>query len=95
MHVKKSNLSKKNYSSISILLNVSQICERCSYDQIATHFEHIFARYQCGFSKGHNAQHWFLATVEKWKKLDDGGAFGALLTDLSKVIDYIQQSLLN
>ena len=43
LHIKKSKLSKENYRPISILPNVSKICERYLYDQIATYFEHIFS----------------------------------------------------
>ena len=67
-HKKKSKLSKENYRPISILPNVSKIYERCLYDQIATYFEHIFSRYQCGFHKGYSAQQCLLAMIEKWKK---------------------------
>ena len=53
-------------------------------------FEHIFSRYQCGFLKGYSAQHCLLAMIEKWKNIaDNGGVFGALLTDLSKNFDCI------
>ena len=94
-HKKKSKFYKDNYRRISILPNVSKIYERCLYDQIATYFEHIFSRYQCGFRKGYSAQHYLLAMIEKWKKIvDDGGVFGALLTDLSKAFDCIPHDLI-
>ena len=65
------------------------------YDQIATYFEHIFSRYQCGFRKGYSAQQCLLAMIEKWKKtVDNGGVFGALLTDLSKAFDCIPHDLI-
>ena len=65
------------------------------YDQIATYFEHIFSRYQCGFRKGYSAQQCLLAMTEKWKKtVDNGGVFGALLTDLSKAFDCILHDLI-
>ena len=94
-HIKKSELFKKNYRPVSILANVSKIYERCLYDQIATYFEHIFSRYQCGFRKGYSAQQCLLAMIEKWKKtVDNGGVFGALLTDLSKAFDCIPHDLI-
>ena len=59
-------------------------------NQIATYFEHVFSKYQCGFRKGYSAQQCLLAMIEKWKKIVDcGGIFGALLTDLSKAFDCI------
>ena len=94
-HKKKPKLSKENYRPISILPNVSKIYGRCLYDQIATYFEHIFSRYQCGFRKGCSAQQCLLAMIEKWKKtVDNGGIFGALLTDLSKAFYCIPHDLI-
>ena len=85
----------ENYRPISILPNVSKIYERCLYDQIATYFEHIFSRYQCGFRKGYSAQQRLLSMIEKWKKVvDNGGVFGALVTYLSKAFDCIPHDLI-
>ena len=81
-------LSKKNYRPISILPNFSKIYEWCLYDQIATYFENVFSRYQCGFREDCSAQHCLLALIEKWEKIVDGGSVsGSLLTDLSKAFD--------
>ena len=61
----------------------------------ATYFEQIFSRYQWGFGKGYNAQHYLLAMIEKWRKIvDDGDILGALLTDLSKAFDCILHNLI-
>ena len=50
---------------------------------------------KCGFGKGYNAQHCLLALIEKWKQsVNNGGAFGALMTDLSKVFDFLSHELL-
>ena len=58
-------------------------------------FFDIFSKYQCGFRKGYSAQHCLLVMIEKWKKVvDNGGAFGALLTDLSKAFDCIPHDLI-
>ena len=41
--------------------------------------------YQCGFWKGHSAQHALISLLEKWRyNVDQGRMFGALLIDLSK-----------
>ena len=48
-------------------------------------FDSLLSKYQGGFRRGYNAQHCLITLIEKWKKsVDDGGAFGVLLTDLSK-----------
>ena len=94
VHKKKSKLSKENYRPISILPNISKVYERCLYDQMSEFFD-IFSKYQCGFRKGYSAQHCLLVMIEKWKKIvDNGGAFGALLTDLSKAFDCIPHDLI-
>ena len=46
-------------------------------------------------NRGYNAQHCLITLIEKWKKsVDNGGAFGALLTDLSKAFDFLPHELL-
>ena len=53
------------------------------------------SKYQCRFHRGYNAQHRLITLIEKWKKsVDNGGAFGALLTDLSKAFDCLPHELL-
>ena len=92
---KKSRSSKDNYRPVSILSNISKIYERCTYDQIQNYFDQILSKYQCRFRKGYNAQHCLITLIEKWKKsVDNGGAFGALLTDLSKAFDCLSHELL-
>ena len=81
---KKSKTSKDNYRPISILPNISKIYERCLYNQMQTYFDNLLSKYQCGFRKGFNAQHCKISMIEKWKEsVDSGGAFDALMTDLS------------
>ena len=58
------------------------------YNQTQNYFENILSKYQCRFCKGCNAQHCLIALIEKWKqRVDNGGAFRALMTDLSKAFD--------
>ena len=58
-------------------------------------FENILSKYQCSFRKGFSTQHCLLAMLQKWKRsLDNGKAFGALVTDLSKVFDCLDHELL-
>ena len=82
---RKSKSSKDNYRPVSILSNISKINERCIYNELYSYFDKILSNKQCGFCKGYNAQRCLIALIKKWKKtVDNGDAFGALLTDLSK-----------
>ena len=95
VYKKKSKASKDNYRPVYVLSNISKVYERCIYDQIQTYFVKILSKYQYRFCKGYNSQHCLIALIEKWKKsVDNGGAFGALLTDLSKAFDCISHELL-
>ena len=95
VYKKKSKLPKENYRPISILPNISKLYERYLYDQISKYFENRFSKFQCGFQKGYSAQHCLLAMIEKWKTaVDNGGAFAALLSDLSKAFDCITHDLI-
>ena len=91
----KSKNSKDDYRSVSISSNISKIYERCLYDQIQIFFDSILSKYQCGFRRGYNAQHCLTTLIKKWKKsVNNGGAFGALFTDLSKAFDCLSHELL-
>ena len=58
-------------------------------------FDSLLSKYRCGFRRGYNAQHCLITLIEKWKKIvDNGTAFGALLTDLSKALDCLPHELL-
>ena len=57
--------------------------------------DQFLSKYQCGFREGFNAQHCFLAMLEKWKKaVDNRKVFGALLTDLSKAFNCLPHDLI-
>ena len=87
--------SKDNYRPVSILSNISKVYKRCIYDQVEAFFETILSPNQCGFRKGFSAQHCLISLIEKWKKsINNGGAFGALMTDLSKAFDFLSHELL-
>ena len=87
---KDGKILKTNYRPVSILPTVSEIYERCLYDQVNEYFQPLFSKLQCGFRKGHNAQHCLLILIEKCRKVLDKRDFaGLLLTDLSKAFDYI------
>ena len=85
---KKGKKIKGNYRPVSILLNLSKMFEKHIFKQMSHFFENILSKHQCGFRKGFITQHCLLAILEKWKRsVDNGKAFGALLTDLSKAFD--------
>ena len=58
-------------------------------------FNNIFSNQQCGFQKGHNAQHCLLVMLETWKSsVDKCKDFGALEIDLSQAFDCLDHELL-
>ena len=78
--------SKNNYRPVSILPILSKLFEQLISKQLPEFFESILSRFQCGFRKSCGAQHSLLMMLETWKEATDNNkAFGALLTDLSKV----------
>ena len=94
-HKKKERILKENYRPISILPAISKIYEKLLADQLNDHFEQILSKFQCGFRRGFSSQHCLIYMIEKWKKsLDNKGAAGALLTDLSKAFDCLDHGLL-
>ena len=94
-HEKHSRTHKENYRPISILPNRSKIYERCLFKQLANYFEDYFSKYQCGFRKGFSVANCLLPMIEKWREsVDHGGAYGALLTDLSKAFDCLPYDIL-
>ena len=65
------------------------------YDQMCEYSIKILSKQQCGFRQVFSTQHCLLAMTKKWRKyLDKDGVSGALLTDLSKVFDYLLHDLL-
>ena len=95
VYKKKLKNSKDNYRPVNRLSNISKIDETCIYDQIQLFFNSLLSKYQCGFRRGYNAQHCLKILIEKWKKsVDNGGAFGALLIDLSKAFNCLSHELL-
>ena len=90
---KNNKCEKENYRPVSILSNLSKIYENLMYNQLYEYFDILFPS-QCGFRKGYSAQHCLLVMIEKFKEaIDRSYEFGALLTDLSKAFDCINQPL--
>ena len=64
------------------------------YNQLYEYFDNILFPSQCGFRKRYSVQHCLLVMIEKFKEtIDRGNEFGAILTKLSKVFDYINHPL--
>ena len=60
-----------------------------------TYFDDILSKYYHRSCKGFNAQHCLVSAIEKWKEsVDNGGTFGALVTDLPKAFDSLHHELL-
>ena len=58
-------------------------------------FDTILSKYQCGFRKGHGAQHCLKALPVKWREsIDQGQEFVILLTDLSNIFDCLPHYLI-
>ena len=57
-------------------------------------FNNIFLKYQCGFRKSFSTQQCLLTMKRGKKSFDNGKAFGALLTDLSKTFNCLDHELL-
>ena len=92
---KAGRLRKINYRPVSILPPLSEVYEKLLYQQIYKYINGIFAKYLCGFRKGHSTQHCWLFMLESVKNaLDKGLCTGILLTDLSKAFDCISHDLL-
>ena len=85
---------KGNYRPVSILPNLSKKLKNACLNK-CHNFSNMFLKYQCGFRKGFITQQCLLAMLEKWKRsVDNSKMFGALLTDLSKAFDCLDQELL-
>ena len=60
-----------------------------------TCFDEISSKSQCGFRKGFNVQHCLVSMIENWNEsVDNDGAFGTLMTDLSKAFNSLHHGLL-
>ena len=88
-------LIKSNYRPTSILQKLCKIFEKCIYNQLPVFFDKVFSKYRCGFRKGFSAKHCLIKLLKQWKKsIDQGLAFGAILTDLSKAFNCLSDKLL-
>ena len=74
---------KENYRPVSFLRNKFKIYERCLFKQLHDYLDIIFLQNQCGLRKGFSVVNCLFLILEKWREsLDQGGVYGALLTNL-------------
>ena len=72
----------------------SKVFQRLISKQLSGFCESILSKFQYGFRKGYDAQHWLLMMLEAWKEAtDNSNAFEAFSTDLSKVFDCLSHDL--
>ena len=95
-HSKKDDKADKTSDRpISMLPNLTKVYDRLICNQMFPCFHSVFPKFQFGFRKGLNTQHCLLTTAEKWHKtLDEGGETRSVLTDITKVFDWIDHYLL-
>ena len=86
--------SKESYRPVRILPVSYKIFEKLLCKQITIFIDPLLSKYQCVFRKGFGAQHCLLVMLEKWKNVDKGKVFGALLTNLSKAFDCLTHELI-
>ena len=92
---KKDDLDKKNYRSVSVLSDVSKVCERIMYQQIEDFMRDKLSNILTDKRKSHSTQHCLMHMLEKWKQaLDKGGCICAIFMDFSKVFDTLNHNLL-
>ena len=88
-------LNKENYRPVSVLPMISKVFEKLIQNQINVHIKSFLSPYLCGYRKGFNSQHALMSLIERWRKfLDNKGYGGAVLMDLSKAFDNLNQDLL-
>ena len=87
---KKDKTFVENYRPVSILPTVSRIFEQIMQKQITDYTGKFLSPFLCGYRKGFSTQYALLSLIERWRLcLDKQGFAGALLMDLSKAFDTI------
>ena len=62
--------------------------------KFSSFFNSLLSKDQCVLRRGYNAQHRLISLIEKCKKsVDNGDAFGALLTDVLKAFDCVHHEV--
>ena len=64
VHKKNEKCNKTNYRPVSILTNISKICEKLFYDQLSKYFDSLLPTNQCEFRKGFSFQYCLLVMLQ-------------------------------
>ena len=95
IHKSKEKFLVKNYRPVSLIPIVSKLFERNMFDQISSYIERFLSPYLFGYRKHHSTEQCLIIMIETWKQsLNNKGAAGAILTDLSKAFDCLNHDLL-
>ena len=74
---------------------MSKVFETFMHYQVSEYIGKHLSPYLCGYREGFNIQTALLSLLEKWKStLDKKGFAGAVLMDLSKAFDTINNELI-
>ena len=65
LDISKLSRNTKGYRPVSILRNISKVCEKLMYNQLYSYCDNILSPNQFGFRKGHSAQQCLLVIIEK------------------------------
>ena len=84
-----------NFRPVSVLNTFSKIYEQVIKEQIVLGTEKFLSTKISAYRKSYSTQHVITSLIEDWREnVDQDFLVGAVLTDLSKALDYIPHDLL-
>ena len=84
----------KSYRPVSLLNGFSKIYERFLHDSLSNFSDKILSKFVSAHRKSYISNHVLLKLIEEWEKSQDHkNISGAVLMDLSKVLDCIPHNL--
>ena len=95
VHKKESKAEVQNYRPISLLSVASKVMERCVFDYVYHHVQHLISPQQHGFIRGKSTATQLNDTYHRvGETLDAGGQTDIIFLDLAKAFDSVSHSLL-
>ena len=86
---------KTNFRRVSLLPLLSEVFEKCMYDQCNEYVKTFLNKLLCGFRKGQSIKDvLFRLPKISQKELDSSGIVGTILMGLSKAYDCLQHDLI-